>query len=62
MTDAFDITLPDSVAADTRVSVRRVREYRIRNGIRQEVPRNPHNAKSSFSNIYIQIPSPYVAV
>lgn len=56
MTDAFDITLPDSAPADTRVSVRRVREYCIRSGIRQEVPGKSTQHKNIFLKyLYINI-------
>lgn len=48
MTDAFDITLPDSVPADTRVSVRRVHELCIRSGIREEVPGKSTQHKNFF--------------
>lgn len=49
MTDAFDITLPDSVPVDTRASVRRVRECHIRSRIRQEVPVLKYLYTNTFS-------------
>lgn len=48
MTDAFDITLPDSAPADTPVSVRRVHEHCIRSAIREEVPGKSTQHKNIF--------------